>query len=428
MPDAAELFAGVGGFRIGLERAGWDVTWSNQYEPSTPSKQHASDCYLYHYPDNERSTHTNRDIAVELDEMKKTKHHPAYDLLVGGFPCQDYSVARVLNQAYGLAGKKGVLWWEIRRMVSMHKPKFLFLENVDRLLKSPAPQRGRDFAIILACLSGLGYEVEWRVINAADYGFPQKRRRVFIVGRRTNADDPPAETLSRTGVLARAFPVETEGIDPTEFRIKGSLPDISDSFGTGDKISQFKNAGFMRGRDVWTANLRPIREASVTLQSVLQPTEEVAPEFFIAPEKIPGWVYLKGAKRLLRVHKASGASYVYAEGGIPFPDPVTSPSRTILTGEGGTAPSRFKHVIAVGDDRYRRLTPIELERLNGFEPNWTDTGLSDTRRAFLMGNALVVGLIERVGLELKKDLLQLSSPSHDAIQLPLREFAAASSS
>ena len=94
---------------------------------------------------------------------------------------------------------------------------------------------------------------------------------------------------------------------------------------------------------------------------------------------------------------------------MAFPDLLTNPSRTILTGEGGTTPSRFKHIIKIGD-RYRRLTPVELERLNGFPDNWTkfdDQGkeLSDARRAFFMGNALVVGLIERVG----KVLAELAS-------------------
>jgi DNA (cytosine-5)-methyltransferase 1 len=425
MPDAAELFAGVGGFRLGLEGAGWDVVWSNQWEPST-NIQHASGCYLDHFPDNERSEHVPENIVTVLDEMKdKKRTHPVYDLLVGGFPCQDYSVARVLNQAHGLVGKKGVLWWEIYRMLSMHRPAFLFLENVDRLLKSPATQRGRDFAIILACLSGLGYEVEWRVVNAAAYGFPQKRRRVFIVGRRTRQAATPTEVLSETGVFARAFPVESGNFEVSRFDLKGSVAAISDTFGKDDKVSRFKSAGLMKNRKVWTANLLPTStEKPTLLQDVLLPTEEVPPEYFVPPEQVPSWEKLKGAKRELRVHKSSGVAYVYAEGAIPWPDRIDSPSRTILTGEGGSGPSRFKHVVPVGDGRFRRLTPVELERLNGFPDNWTNTGPSDSRRAFLMGNALVVGLIERVGIELRKDLLHLAPPPRPT-QLPLAEFAPA---
>ena len=174
-----ELFAGVGGFRIGLEKAKrnnseFKIVWSNQWEPSTKT-QHASDVYCARFG---FENHCNEDIAtVDVSEI------PDHDLLVGGFPCQDYSVASTLKNSHGLVGKKGVLWWEIHRIIRDKKenaPKYLLLENVDRLLKSPASQRGRDFAIILSSLNELGYAVEWRVINASEYGMPQRRRRIFI--------------------------------------------------------------------------------------------------------------------------------------------------------------------------------------------------------------------------------------------------------
>src|SRR3954462_7862655 len=203
-----ELFAGVGGFRVGLERSGWQTVWANQWEPSTKA-QHAADCYRRHWDD---GTLVNADIATVIDDV------PEHDLLVGGFPCQDYSVAKPLNQAHGIKGKKGVLWWQIYRLIEAHKPRFVLLENVDRLLKSPGSQRGRDFAIILSCFRDLGYAVEWRVINAADYGFPQKRRRVFILAQQHSMVDPsasPFDRILRTGILARAFPVVAK--DPSPF-------------------------------------------------------------------------------------------------------------------------------------------------------------------------------------------------------------------
>ena len=195
-----ELFAGVGGFRLGLQPAGWSVIWSNQWEPSTKT-QHASDCYVAHFG---ARGHSNEDISRILDRVERSECFlPEHDLLVGGFPCQDYSVARTLNQAAGLVGKKGVLWWEIYRLLSVRQPRFIFLENVDRLLKSPAYQRGRDFAVMLACLAGLGYTVEWRVVNAADYGFPQRRRRVFIVGEHTASRvSDPKSMLQSDGILS----------------------------------------------------------------------------------------------------------------------------------------------------------------------------------------------------------------------------------
>ena len=167
-----ELFAGVGGFRVGLEEAdpNWKTVWANQWEPSRKS-QYAFECYVSHFGKNKN--YINEDIAsINKNDI------PDHNLLVGGFPCQDYSVAR--SGAKGMEGKKGVLWWQIRDVLETKSPKFVLLENVDRLLKSPASQRGRDFGVILACFNDLGYTVEWRVINAADYGFAQRRRRTFI--------------------------------------------------------------------------------------------------------------------------------------------------------------------------------------------------------------------------------------------------------
>ena len=183
----AELFAGVGGFRLGLDKSGWKTIFANQWEPGKKS-QWAFDCYNSHFPD---SLNLNVDVATV-----SSTDIPAHELLVGGFPCQDYSVASTLVNSKGIQGKKGVLWWEIYRIASDKKPRFILLENVDRLLKSPASQRGRDFAIILSCFASLGYAVEWRVINGADYGFPQKRRRVYIFAERTDEGWNLEERLS----------------------------------------------------------------------------------------------------------------------------------------------------------------------------------------------------------------------------------------
>ena len=173
-----ELFAGVGGFRLGLEKNNFEVVWSNQWEPST-KRQHASMVYEARFG---KENHSNEDINVVV--TRDVEEVPDHDLLVGGFPCQDYSVATTLKNSKGLRGKKGVLWWAIHKILEAKENplKYLFLENVDRLLKSPSAQRGRDFAVMLQSLNELGYAVEWRVINAAEYGMPQRRRRVFFIG------------------------------------------------------------------------------------------------------------------------------------------------------------------------------------------------------------------------------------------------------
>jgi len=403
-PRVVELFAGVGGFRIGLERSGWETIWANQWEPST-SVQHAFDCYVTRFPTGE---HVCEDLHEVMNEAESGRRAiPDHELLVGGFPCQDYSVAKTANQAAGIVGKKGVLWWEIYRLLMMKRPKYLFLENVDRLLKSPTKQRGRDFGVMLAALANLGYEVEWRVVNAADYGFPQKRRRVLLIGRYVGmAERDPNEVLYR-GPLARALPVEEGPVlssSPT-FIIGGDPAEVSESFGATKGVSPFRNAGYMSQRRVWTLDLEPDWAGPrVTLGDILEPSSDVPDEYFIAEDQLPRWKYLKGAKREQRFHRGSNTPYFYVEGPIPYPDRTDWPARTILTGEGGRTPSRFKHLVQLDEGRYRRLTPRELERLNGFPDDWTDTGMPVGRRAFMMGNALVVGLIERVGAELMTEL------------------------
>jgi DNA (cytosine-5)-methyltransferase 1 len=320
--------------------------------------------------------------------------------------CQDYSVARTLNQASGIQGRKGVLWWQIHRLLSMKRPPLLLLENVDRLLKSPARQRGRDFAIMLATLSDLGYEVEWRVVNAADFGFPQKRRRVFIVGRRAGPSPREARDVVDAGALGRALPIE-RGRSPSaiaSFGIDGDPAEISESFGARTGPTPFRNAGYLSHRRVWTLDVRPAWDGPrATLADILEPTGDVPDAYFIPGDELATWSYLKGGKREQRIHKATGTPYHYVEGPIPYPDRTDAPARTILTGEGGRTPSRFKHIIRTEDGRLRRLTPRELERLNGFPDDWT-AGMAEGRRAFTMGNALVVGLVERIGRELLLDL------------------------
>ncbi len=392
--NVAELFAGVGGFRIGLARAGWKTTFSNQWEPST-KVQHASDVYVARFGED---GHTNIDIA-------KIKSLPRnIDLLVGGFPCQDYSVAKTLNSSKGLKGKKGVLWWEILRLVNGQKPKFIFLENVDRLLKSPSNQRGRDFAVMLKTLGDEGYTIEWRVVNAAEYGFPQRRIRVFIVATKSKSTKNlnPREVIAKKGILARALPIEKFVEELVEIDLTQDADEISARFNKGKEKSPFLNAGVMIDGVAYTVKTQAkLSETVEVLGDVLQSDSQVPDEYWVEEKRLKEWKYLKGAKSIERTHKGSGVTYNYAEGKMAFPDLLTNPSRTILTGEGGTTPSRFKHIIKTKNG-YRRLTPIELERLNGFPDNWTQINAggkvtTDAKRAFFMGNALVIGLIERVG-------------------------------
>ena len=401
--NVAELFAGVGGFRIGLARAGWKTVFSNQWEPAT-KVQHASNVYVARFgPEG----HRNEDIA-KVDSLPKN-----IDLLVGGFPCQDYSVAKTLNSAKGLKGKKGVLWWEILRLVQGQKPKFIFLENVDRLLKSPSNQRGRDFAVMLKTLGDEGYTIEWRVVNAAEYGFPQRRIRVFIVATkkmRGAKKEAPESIIAKTGILARALPIEKLAKELYEINLEEEVDLISAHFNEGKGKSPFLSAGYYADGIAYTVkSVAKFSKNAMLLGDVLLPDSKIPDEYWVEEKRLKEWKYLKGAKSIERTHASSGTTYNYAEGKMAFPDLLTNPSRTILTGEGGTTPSRFKHIIETKNG-FRRLMPIELERLNGFPDNWTQTDdsgktVADGKRAFFMGNALVIGLIERVGKVLAAEIL-----------------------
>ncbi len=414
-----ELFAGVGGFRIGLEGASdaFETIWNNQWEPST-LHQDASIVYQARFGS---KGHSNKDI-----NLVPTSDIPDHDLLVGGFPCQDYSVAATLSRSGGIEGKKGVLWWQIYRILSEkgdNRPNYVFFENVDRLINSPASQRGRDFAIILASLSDLGYIVEWRVINAADYGMPQRRRRTYIVGYQKDSKIGKRVTEQNNwmlydGVMAQAFPFEMKGNSLSEFDIQGSVSEVSALFNKGKTVSPFSDVGIMVDRHVVSVDAIPVYDGPrQTLGSNLVDEEFVPDDFFISQDELPKWQYEKGAKKINRVSK-EGYEYTFSEGGMAFPDYLDRPSRTMITGEGGSAPSRFKHVVQTPSGRYRRLIPIELERLNMFPDNHTyHPEVSDGKRAFLMGNALVCGVIEQIGKSLYRFIFGEEPVSHRPIHI-----------
>ena len=417
-----ELFAGVGGFRLGLERieAGWQTNWFSQWEPGK-TKQWAHDCYVHHFgdsPDLKGEFTTGINIS-DVDKFSV----PDHTLLCGGFPCQDYSVAHSLSSSKGIEGKKGVLWWDIRNMLIAKRPPFVLLENVDRLLKSPASQRGRDFGIILSSFAQLGYRVEWRVINAAEYGAVQRRRRTFIFAYNRNTDyaermkDVEAiDIISKHGMMAQAFPIEEIGV---EHIVKVPATDVSNVdrhllYEEGIEESDndlleitknfefnFRNVGFMKDGVVTTADVVPRKEEPILMSEIAQ--SHVDDIYYIPVEDMASWTYMKGAKKIPRV-SASGHEYIFSEGPIAFPDPLDRPARTMLTSEG--TKNRSTHVIAdPGTGRLRLLTPIETERIQGFDDNWTKwsdingiaTEMPARMRRFCMGNALVVQMVTRMG-------------------------------
>lgn len=386
-----ELFAGVGGFRLGLEKASpdWKTVWFSQWEPGK-TKQWAHDCYVSHFGDVDENT------GIDIAQVNK-ESIPDHNLLVGGFPCQDYSVAHPLSSSEGLEGKKGVLWWQIRDTMIAKQAPFCLFENVDRLVKSPASQRGRDFGVILACLADLDYTVEWRIINAAEYGAGQRRRRIFIFAYKNTTkysaeqkQMSAEEIIGKDGFFAKAFPINQEfKVTQRDFDYS-DIPTVSDTF-----AFKFENAGYMANGVIYTAKVDAIVEKPITMGQMAQ--SFVDEKYYLGAD-LAKWVYLKGSKKINRVSK-TGHEYTFSEGAIAFPDGLDVPARTMLTSE--SSPNRSTHVIAdPGTGRLRILTPVEAERIQGFDDEWTNTGMPEKFRYFCMGNALVVPLITRMGKEL----------------------------
>ena len=398
--NVLELFAGVGGFRVGLERVDKEffrTKWANQWEPSR-NRQDAFECYNNHFPD---SLNFNCDISSLNDDFFIDLQAAGVDMITAGFPCQDYSVASTMGK--GIEGKKGVLFWDLARAIRLTKPKCFLLENVDRILKSPSKQRGRDFSIILSTLNQLGYTVEWRVLNSAEYGFPQRRIRTFIFGYKSGEKfEKEQEKMSdidillKKGFFAESFPMI--GILSDEKKMASdTLPDdllaISENYS-----ANFYSCGIMRNSRYTTAEVSAEKQPGLNLQDILLPENEVPDKFYLSQDKVERFKYLRGSKKFERTSK-DGHTYIYSEGSMSETDDITNPSRTILTSEGSV--NRCSHIIKTTNGRYRLLTPVECERLDGFPDNWTE-GMSDRMRYFCTGNALVTGLVERMGHKIRE--------------------------
>ena len=286
-------------------------------------------------------------IEVEEDESYTVQNLICHN-------CQDYSVASTLKNALGIVGKKGILWWEIYRILFQKKekaPNYLLLENVDRLLKSPASQRGRDFAIILSSLNSLGYAVEWRVINASEYGMPQRRRRVFILAYKKGTklynklkNFSTNKLIDRELLLSKTFPIKP--IDNKTLisrELNSDLVEITENFNKETpKKNAFWESGYMIDGKYHTSRVEVDYQGSYSvLGDFLIDEKDVPKEFYINDEELKKWQYQKGAKSIPRVNKKTGHEYTYSEGSMGFPDALDKPSRTIITGEGGVSASRL---------------------------------------------------------------------------------------
>lgn len=373
---AIELFAGVGGFRLGLERNKIGVVYANEWD------KYASKIYDKNFGGGGVDRRSIADVPA--DDI------PDHDLICGGFPCQAFSVA---GKRRGFEETRGTLFFEIMRIARHHRTPYLFLENVKGLLSH---DEGRTFETILRTLDELGYDCQWQVLNSKDFGVPQNRERVFIIGHLR--DQPRPEV----------FPLEDH---------IGQVSEASRDAGG-------RKEAFIKTRHL-SQNGRLVSD-SITLQASETPhivtlNPGVAAGGAVIPKIIDGKP--STTRRGFVKEGYTGAidgdanqlvanTLTSSDGGMSERhtmvavaprgrDGINTPeyrdddvANALRASTGGSS----KPMIS-DSTRIRRLTPIECERLQGFPDNWTE-GVSDNQRYKMMGNAVTVNVIEAIAARL----------------------------
>ena len=258
---------------------------------------------------------------------------------------------------------------------------------------------------MLHCFNTAGYAVEWRIINAADYGFPQRRRRIYIFAYRKNTNYykkcskiKPENIIFSDGLFAKQFSINNSYFSNEntiqQYNLNGfkDLVEVSNNF-----KGQFENSGLMRNGIIYTTKVETILVKQENLKNIVE-KGDVDEHYFLTPSEIEKYKYLRGSKKIKRT-RPNGEIYYYSEGSMSPYDSLDLPGRTMLTSEGTT--NRSTHIIQdVKTGKLRRLTPVECERLDMFPDNWTKTNMPEKRRYFMMGNALVCGVIRKIAQEL----------------------------
>lgn len=268
------------------------------------------------------------------------------------------------------------------------------LENVDRLLISPKEQKGRDFLIMLAVLNKHGYNVEWSVLNAADYGYVQRRKRVFIFAQKWNSKIDKVIDFSKNNetILTKNLKINKTEIINEKIINKINIQEISNR----GKMN-FYNYGYMIKGKIKTIKSKAIHNGKYTsFKNILE--KNVDEKFYLNEDQKNRIFITKDGGKKFRT-TTSGFTYTYSEGKMSrFDNLGNKPARTMLTSEGSI--NRSTHIVKEGT-KYRFITPTEAEKLNGFDKNWTSSISSVNRRYFVMGNALVTNLVEEIGKSIK---------------------------
>ena len=355
------LFSGIGGFDLGFQRAGIDAVSACEIDENSQSvlKRHFKNSELF---DDVRKV------------GRKTHEKGSIDLICGGFPCQDLSVA---GKRAGLTGERSGLWFEFARVIDEIEPQWVVIENVPGLLSS---NKGRDFAVIIQWLAQRGYGVVWRVLDAQYFGVPQRRRRVFIVAS------------LRNGSAAQIL-----------FESESSFRDSSKSRQAGKEIAYTLRSNPSHSGDKG--------DGGINTTMVAQPFHDVVPVVF--QQNMRDEVRLFGGNGQVAGALASQPgmkqqNYIaFIDGTIPEVMATGQANAEITKNISLSLTENHEQPIISNMVGVRRLTPIECERLQGFPDNWTD-GQSDTVRYRQLGNAVAVPVAEWIGKRIMK-----TSQNHD---------------
>lgn len=344
-----DLFAGIGGFRIGMESAGHECIGFCEIDKFARASYKA-----IHDTKGEIELH---DITTVSDDTIRGIGH--VDVICGGFPCQAFSIA---GNRRGFEDTRGTLFFEIARFASILKPRYLFLENVKGLLNH---DRGNTFEVILSALDELGYDVEWQVLNSKNFGVPQNRERVFIIGHLRGGSGRKVFPLSGDGAAITCEQPKINKVGNT--RKKGKSQ-------SGDVVSIDSLAPTLCSTTTQKDPLKVLIENEIKQFGVLQPNYNQSGVVYETDGISPTIRAYQGGnlEPKIRVKEATKQGYQEAEIGdsvnLSHPNSKTRRGRvgkqianTLLTGE--------SQGVVEPDFRIRKLTPRECWRLQGF-PDW----------------------------------------------------------
>jgi len=384
------LFSGIGGFELGIQQAYENKNKLVETPTDTLSKrnieesesrrrvwEYAPNCIGFSeidkYAIQTYQKHFNHKNYGDITKINE-KELPDFDLLVGGFPCQSFSIA---GKRKGFEDTRGTMFFEIARIIKEKQPRFLLLENVKGLLSH---DKGNTFTTIISTLDELGYDLQWQVLNSKNFGVPQNRERVFIVGHLRGTGRP--EVFPFGGTTAKDIKVVAELNSETWLKRHECIRRVHDINGISPTIPTGQGGGVM--------NKIMIPEA--TKKGYAEATEGDSINLSVPNSKTRRGRVGKGVAQTIDTGMQQYTIQPFIRN--PYNGKTSDKETGTLgtscgTSTGMTAQHLYK------DSKIRRLTPKECERLQGFPDNWTE-GVSDTQRYKQCGNAVTVNVVKEI--------------------------------